>query len=136
MIIMSKPIQEAHGVGHRRIGYDHCTSTPGPTTAALAGRLEGKVRLPERVRTTLHTGPVAAAAREPAGPRASTDFPKDVINTDSFLSILVHTRPVTKPSHVHPVHLQRLKLVVMRKAPLADIGRHGAHGLGDNAEVC
>ncbi len=94
------------------------------------------MRLPARARTTLQTGPDAAAARTPERARASTHFPTNAIATDSFLSILVvHARAVAEPSHVRPVHLQRLKLPVMRTVILVAISnRREAHRLDDEVE--
>ncbi len=92
------------------------------------------MRLPARVRTTLHTGPDAAATRSPAEARASIGFSTDDIEADSSLSILVNTQADARPSRVHPVHLQRLRLLAMRTAALAAISRRGSHRLDDNAD--
>ncbi len=133
MRIFVNQLLAARGAGHRRLGYDHCTTIPGPTTAALSGRLEGEVHLLERVRTTLLAGPRAAAARVPVLTGDGMASPKCSVRTNFSLPILGRTREGMTPATVRPVHLQRPKLSVN---PEASIQSHGAdaHIPAHNAE--
>ncbi len=108
----------ARGAGHRRLGSDHCPTIPGPTTAALTGRIEGEVYLLERVRTTLHAGPSAAAARVPTQTRSTTAPPGCSTITTVSLPVLGNTNVSTKYLAVRPVHLRRLKLSARHTASI------------------